>query len=120
MTKTQNPAHLFRQALKAFPYPDLQPTGVKQGTIKPDRDNEIEYSEEFTFEAGQLLEEPLTGGGWIELRRDREDDEPNISAFFGAARNSDWQEGRVLPEDTAIQGAFDLEKQKWEFWIEPY
>jgi hypothetical protein len=120
MTQTKTMDRLFKKALKAFPYPELKPTGIIQGVMKEDQDGEIEYSAEFTFKAGQLLNEPLVGGGWIELRRDGADGEIFISAFFGAARNGDWEKGRVLPEEIAIQGNYDRDENGWEFWIEPY
>ena len=71
MTKTVTPAtlqELFDEALEAIPYPDLQPTCITQGTLDVEDDEEdVEYSEEHTFTAGKLLDEPLEAGGWVEL-----------------------------------------------------
>ena len=61
---------LFDQALEAIPYPDLQSTSITQGDLDVDDDEDVEYSEEHTFTAGTLLDEPLEAGGWVELRRE--------------------------------------------------
>lgn len=126
MTKTKHPAKpasledLFEEAVEAIPYPNLQPTSITQGDIEVENDEDVEYSAEYTFTAGKLLGEPLEAGGWVELRRD--DGEVYISAFFGVARQDDWQdkEAQVLPEHHAIQGQYDLDSKSWEFWIDAY
>ena len=119
---TENTAlrDLFDQALAAIPYPDLQSTSITQGDLDVDDDEDVEYSEEHTFSAGTLLDEPLEAGGWVELRR--EEGEITISALFGVARRGDWQnkDAQVLPEYHGIQGTYDLENQAWEFWIDAY
>jgi len=127
MTATQHSAptpslqDIFDEALEAIPYPDLQPTSITQGTLDiEDEDEPVEYSEEHTFTAGTLLDEPLEAGGWVELRR--EDGEVYISALFGVARHGNWndKEAQVLPECHAIQGQYDLDSKSWEFWIGAY
>ena len=119
---TENTAlrDLFDQALEAIPYPDLQSTSITQGDLDVDDDEDVEYSEEHTFTAGTLLDEPLEAGGWVELRR--EEGEVTITAFFGVARHGDWhnKDAQVLPESHAIQGQYDLESQAWDFWIDAY
>lgn len=127
MPKTKHPAkpatlyELFEQAIANLPFPNLEHTSITQGDIEvDDNDQDVEYSEEYIFTAGKLLDEPLKAGGWVDLRRD--DGEVYISAFFGVARNGDWknEEAQVLPEHHAIQGQYDLESQSWEFWIDAY
>lgn len=124
MTRTATPTslqELFDEALEAIPYPDLQPTGITQGTLDIEVEDEpVEYSEEHTFTAGKLLEEPLEAGGWVELRRD--DGEVTITAFFGVARHGNWndKDAQVLPECHALQGQYDLDSKSWEFWIAAY
>lgn len=123
MTATQSPTlqDIFDQALEAIPYPDLQSTGFTQGDIEIEDDEEdVEYSEEHTFTAGKLLDEPLEAGGWVELRR--ENGEVYISAFFGVAHHGHWndKDAQVLPECHAIQGQYDLDSKSWEFWIDAY
>lgn len=115
--KSRTPEQLFEQAVAAIPY-DLTPTSITQGTLDVEPHDDIEYSEEFTFPVGRLFDEELTAGGWIELRRDQ--GEFTITAFFGVSRNGDWDNGRILPDDTAVQGCYDLEKNAWEFWIDRY
>jgi hypothetical protein len=78
----------------------------------------VEYAEEFTFPVGHLLNEALIAGGWVEFRRD--EGEVIITAFFGVARNGNWDKGRILPDDTAVQGSYDLETKEWAFWIDQY
>ncbi len=108
---------LFDQALAAFPYP-LEPTSITQGTLDDPDTTEVEYAEEHTFAAGHLLDDELTAGGWIELRADGPD--VSVSAFFGVARNGDWQQGRILPENLALQGSYDPETSTWELWLDSY
>ena len=104
-------------AIPAIPY-DLTPTSIIQGDFEPDKDDFVAYSEEFTFPVGRLFDEDLIAGGWVELRQD--EGEVSITAFFGVARNGDWEKGRILPNDTAVQGTYDLEQRGWEFWIDQY
>lgn len=113
---------LFEQALAHFPFSKtLEETSITQGDLEAsDPRYGLEYSAEYTFEAGHLLDEPLMAGGWIEIRQDPDDAQPSITAFFGVARNGDWEAGRILPETTAIQGHYDLESQSWELWIDQY
>ena len=96
---------LFEQAVAAIPYPDLEPTSITQGDLEVEHGEMVEYSEEYTFTAGTLLDEPLQAGGWVELRR--EAGEITITALFGVARQGDWQnkDAQVLPECHGIQGA---------------
>jgi len=108
---------LFKQAVRDIPY-DLQPTSVIVGELEPDSSGSVEYSEEFTFKVGQLFDTDLIAGGWVELRK--EDDEIYITAFMGIARNGDWEKGRILPDNTALQGVYDLDTETWEFWIDQY
>ena len=68
MTRTATLQELLGEALEAIPYPDLQPTSITQGTLDvEDNEEDVEYSEEYTFTAGTLLDEPLEAGGWVEL-----------------------------------------------------
>jgi len=115
--QSQTLEQLFERAVEAIPY-DLTPTSITMGSFQADKDNFVEYSEEFTFPVGRLFDEDLIAGGWVELRRDA--GEVTITAFFGVARNGNWDKGRILPDDTAVQGSYDLEKKKWEFWIDQY
>jgi len=108
---------LFEQAVEAIPY-DLTPTSITMGDFEGDQDGFVEYSEEFTFPVGRLFDEDLIAGGWVELRRDEE--EVSITAFFGVSRGGDWENKRILPEDTAVQGHYDLDQKTWEFWIDQY
>lgn len=117
MTNQTSLENLFAQAVEAIPY-DLTPTSVTMGEFEPDADGFVEYSEEFTFPVGRLFDEELVAGGWVDLRQD--DDEVTISAFFGIARNGDWESGRILPDHTAVQGSYDPEQKQWEFWIDQY
>lgn len=105
------------QAVEAIPY-DLEPTSITMGELEPDSAGCIEYSEEFTFKVGQLFDMDLIAGGWVELRQ--ENGEIDISAFMGIARDGNWETGRILPDDMALQGLYNREKQSWEFWIDQY
>lgn len=107
---------LYQVARDSFPYA-LDPTGYTQGDYESD-DGFIEYGEEFTFTAGQLFNEKLVAGGWIEVRQDAPDDEPFVTGIFALSRNGDWENGRILPETVAVQGHFDIEAKKWELWID--
>lgn len=108
---------LFYQAVEAIPY-EVTSTGINQGDFETVHYGSIEYAEEYEFMVGRLFDEDLIAGGWVELRH--EDDETSITAFFGVARNGDWENKRVLPEDTAVQGTYDLDANTWEFWIDRY
>jgi hypothetical protein len=118
MKKDSTLEALFAQAIRDFPYPNLQPTYTTQGDLEPDENGAVEYAEEYEFEAGKLFDEELVGGGWIELRR--QDRETSITALCGVARNGDWEKGRILPDTIAVQGVYDLQKKQWEFWIDQY
>lgn len=117
MTQQDTLEDLFDQAVEAIPY-DLTPTSITQGDFEPDENGFVEYSEEFTFPVGHLFDEDLIAGGWVDLRRD--EGETTITAFFGVARDGDWENKRVLPDDTAVQGYYDLDTHQWEFQIDQY
>ncbi|HMN15226.1 MAG TPA: hypothetical protein PKD55_23145 [Bellilinea sp.] len=117
MTQPESLEDLFEQAVEAIPY-DLEPTSITMGELEPDSTGYVEYSEEFTFKVGQLFDMDLIAGGWVELRQ--EDGEVTITAFMGIARDGDWQKGRILPDDSALQGVYDLENETWEFWIDQF
>jgi hypothetical protein len=110
---------LFYEAVESLPYTDCESTGYTQGDLESLQDGtESEYSEEFTFTAGTLLDEHIIAGGWVELRKD--DDDITISAFFGLSRNGDWEHGRILREYEALQGWYNLETKKWTLEIGTY
>jgi len=117
MAQHESLEDLFERAVEAIPY-DLEPTSIAMGELEPDSAGYVEYSEEFTFKVDQLFDMDLIAGGWVELRQ--EDGEVTITAFMGITRDGDWEKGRILPDDTALQGTYDLESQSWEFWIDQY
>lgn len=107
---------IFEEALEYFPYPDIERTGYTQGNIEDE--NEEEYAEEFTFQAGKLFDEDIIAGGWIDLRKDGED--ISISALFNLSRNGDWENGRLLGECEGVQGWYDREIKRWTLQIDTY
>jgi hypothetical protein len=110
---------IWEQALEAFPFPDLQSTGYVDGDLESPNKNDIIYQEEFTIDAGNIIHEPLEGGGWLEVYRgDR--GEISICALFGVACNGDWKEGRIFPHCTGIHAEYDIEKKRWEMTIGTY
>lgn len=118
MTKSASLEDLFEQAVEAIPY-DLEPTSATMGELEPDSTGYVDYSQEFTFKVGQLFDMDLIAGGWVELRQD-EGKLLYIGAFMSIARDGNWETGRILPDDTALLGIYDPEKQSWEFWIDQY
>ncbi len=75
MPKIINLEDLFEQAVEAIPYPDLEPTSIEQGELEAYDKGFVEYSVEYTFEAGKLFDDKLVAGGWVELRQDSPEDE---------------------------------------------
>jgi hypothetical protein len=110
---------LFKQAVEDLPFADKEATSITQGSLTEPYQGEIEYSEEWTFTAGTLLNERLVGGGWIELRKD-ENADILINGFFGIARNGDWKEGSILKEYEALQGWYNPVTRTWELQIDTY
>lgn len=109
----------LEEALAQFPYP-LHPTGITQGELlAQDAQEEMEYSEEFTFTAGELFGEKLEAGGWIDVRWYPGED-VFISGLFGVARNGDWKEGTIFPECVGVHAAYGAETKKWELWVDSY
>ncbi|MCZ7554568.1 MAG: hypothetical protein M5U05_18655 [Anaerolineales bacterium] len=117
MAKTESLETLFEQAIAAIPY-NLEPTGMTMGEIELDEAGNVVYAEEFRFKVGQLFDMDLIAGGWVELRR--EDGEILICAFMCIACDGDWENGRILPDDSTYQGVYDLEAQSWNFWIDRF
>lgn len=112
--------HLWEEAIENFPYQDLQPTGYSDGDyLDVEDDEEVGYSEEFTFTVGRLFDQDLVAGGWIDLRRD-DSGEVSISGLFDISRDGDWQEGRILPECTGVLAYYDLKTRTWEMNIDTY
>jgi len=118
MTSPQSLEAIFEQSLEQFPYP-IEPTSITQGNLTFGPDG-VEYSAEFTFKVGQLLDDTLTAGGWIELRQDPDDDTPTLSAIFSIVRNFDWKNGSILKEYEGLLGWYDLNTQQWELKIDTY
>ena len=116
---------IFETAVEAFPY-DLELTSITQGDLEtlsddePISDEPIEYAEEFTFEMARLIDQPLIGGGWIEIRRDAPDEDISIWGHFTIALNGDFKDNRILADDKALQGHYDIETQTWELEIDFY
>ena len=126
---------IFEAAIEAFPY-ELESTSITQGdleTLYTDdasddesisdesiSDEPIEYAEEFTFEMARLIDQPLIGGGWIEIRRDAPDEDISIWGHFTIALNGDFKDNRILADDKALQGHYDIENQTWELAIDFY
>ena len=107
---------VFLEAIERFTYPNAQPTGYSQGDFDGSDSGEVEYSEEFTFDAGTICDMHIDGGGWIDCRR--EDGHTSISGLFTLVREGDWQKGRILPEGEYLQGWYDLEKKVWAFSVD--
>ena len=119
MTHAQQLENLYQEALDNFPYNNLQSTGITQGNFQASS-GFVEFAEEYTFKAGTLFNEKLLAGGWIELRQDSPDEDPIITAFLGVARNGDWEKGRILPDQVAVQGHYDITAKTWDLWIDQY
>lgn len=69
----------------------------------------MEYSEEFTFDAGTICNMHIGGDGWIDCRK--EDDRISISGIFGLAREGDWKNKGILPEDEYLKCWYDPAKK---------
>lgn len=120
--KAPNLEEIFEAALDAFPY-ELESTSITQGdldVLEDDPDAPIEYAEEFTFEMARLIDQPLIGGGWIEIRRDTPDEDISIWGHFTIALNGDFKDNRILADEKALQGHYDIETQTWELAIDFY
>ncbi|WP_119072024.1 hypothetical protein [Aggregatilinea lenta] len=115
MAQHESLENLFEQALEALPF-GLEVTSVMVGELEPDSAGFVEYLQGFTFTVGQLFDMDLIADGWVALWQ--EDSEINISAFIDCARDGDGKKGLRLPEDTVLEGGYDLENQTWEFWID--
>jgi hypothetical protein len=108
----KNYQKIFDEALEKFPY-ELEPTSYTMGNYEND-----EYSEEYIFEIGKLLNKSLVAGGWFDFRND--EGELSISASFGVSIDGDFKDGLIFPENTAIQCYYDLEEKTWEIEIGIY
>jgi hypothetical protein len=107
---------LFEEALDQFPY-ELMRTGYADGTFEVDGKDLVEYTEEFTFWVGQLLDIDLVAGGWIDVNCEA-DGQPSLSGQFGIALSWDWQNGATLFGDFAINADYDMERKHWELTID--
>jgi hypothetical protein len=109
---------LWEEAIANFPYKDLEPTSYVNGDLEAEEGEEMEYSEEFTFTVGKLIDQDLVAGGWIDLHR--YDGEVSISGLFAVSRDGDWEEGHILPECTGVLADYDLKSKTWEMSIDSY
>ncbi|KKN21624.1 hypothetical protein LCGC14_0923660 [marine sediment metagenome] len=109
-------------AIKAFPY-ELEFTSIEQGSLERDSlEDEIEFSSEYTYEAGQLHNEKLVAGGWIDFRLDNGDNEPSISGLFTVARNGDFQDSdmQIFGECEGINCSYDITTETWDCEVGSY
>ena len=114
---------LFEKAVKDIPYPDVGATSIEQGELDDVEDDEmVEFSAEYVFTVGRLIDRDVKAGGWVELRREPDEEEIHISAFFGMAFDGNWDEPKdqILGAERALQGWYDIEKGTWEFVIDSY
>ena len=118
MTDTTAVEVLFEEAVEQFPYKDIAPTSIELGSLEADENGAIDYEQEFVFQVGELLTQPLLAGGWITLRRDDAKSDVWITAYFGVARNGDWEHSRILPDDMAVLGEYDQENGTWSLDID--
>ncbi len=115
-----NPAQLkaaIEQAKHDFPHPNLRPLGENDGTLTPNQ-SRVRYSEQLTFDAGQLLDKPIVGEGWIDLDYSDGDEAPEISAQFVFGYSSAWDQAALFSETGNLQGTYDAETRTWSFTFE--
>lgn len=103
--------NIFLEAVDTFPFPNVCSTGCTQGDLEQQNAHDVEYSEEFTFDAGTICNMSIDGGGWIDCRK--EDDRVSISGIFALAREDDWKNKRILPDGEYLQCWYDLDKKVW-------
>lgn len=113
---------VWDRAIESFPY-ELEPTSIEQGTLPEDCEadtlgnlqDELEYSVEYTFDAGSLGNSDLIAGGWVEMRFDPSYDTlPAVYAWFGVCLDWDWEDSRVLGEFDALQAGYDVNSNSWD------
>ena len=112
---------VFYQAVKDYPH-ELEFTSLEQGSLERDSlEDEIEFSSEYTYEAGNIHGMKMVAGGWIDFRLDT-GEEPNISGLFGIAIDGDWNEpsAQVLAEYQGIMAYYDIDTGKWDVSIDTY
>ena len=105
---------IWEEAIENFPH-ELETTSCEMGGLERDSlEDDIEYSVEYTFDYGQLGDEPLVAGGWIDIRI--EGDEVMFSALFSVARNGDWSDDsmRIFRDCEGLQGWYDRDTGKWD------
>lgn len=118
-TKQQELENIYETAIEQFPY-KLSSTSITQGELESDEKGFIEYSEEFTFDIGQLADKSLIAGGWIDFRRDTPEDELAISGLFVVALEGDFENEKILSDEKALLGYYDIKSQSWELNIDFY
>lgn len=101
----------FLEAMEKFPFPNLRSTGCTQGDVEQQSASDVEYSEEFTFDAGTICDMPIEGGGWIDCRK--EVDRISIYGIFDLAREGDWKNQRILPDGEYLQCWYDPKNKVW-------
>ena len=72
--------------------------------------------------AGKLFGRKVMAGGLFELRREIDDDEIFISAFLGLAFDGNWDDpkDKIIQDERAVQGQYDIESRTWTLEIDSY
>lgn len=110
---------IWEIALEKFPY-DLDETSTEQGTLEFN-DGEIEFSKEFTFDVGKLIDLDLVAGGWMDFRADDKDiDNFSISGWFGIALDGEFHdpEQQILGKHRYLMAYYDIDSQEWHLEID--
>ena len=111
MTKTVT--QIWDEALASFPYPDLKTAGWRDGNLEDNDDGAI-YEEEFTFDAGKLLEEQLTARGWLEFSREK-NGQVGIAGLFKLFKKGDKES--ILPKHLHVLPRYDITSTTWTIRI---
>lgn len=106
----------FLEAMEKFPFPNVQSTGCTQGDVEHQSANDVEYSEEFTFDAGTICDMPIEGGGWINCRK--KDDKIFMYGIFVLGEKGNWKNKRILPEGEYLQCWYYPETKAWAWAID--
>ncbi len=111
----------WETAIKAFPH-ELEFTSYEQGSLERDSlEDKIEFSSEYTYEAGNIHDSKMMAGGWIDFRLES-GDEPTISGLFGVSLNGDWhnKEAQIFGDCEGILAYYDIDTGKWDISIDSY
>jgi hypothetical protein len=113
MSRLKNYQEIWQEAIERFPVPSLKSTGRSIGQLEPISFAGIIYSEEFTFDAGWLINHRLISQGWIKFMQHAQGGKLLLQGDFIVTGDDNVKRNVFFTEFISITPNYDIESGNW-------